>query len=103
MAGSTTFLINLEQKCVAVAVVIRLAHKLAITTGVTLAPQLTTATAVVDHAPFSKSHAERFCIHPRHHQDVTRINTLRNRGHQTICVVDHTGQLIGSGKNDAPS
>ena len=102
MARPTSFLIHFEEQCVAITVVICLAYKLPITTGVTLAPQLTAAAAVVDHAAFSESHTQRFGIHPRHHQDVTRINTLRNGWHETISVVDHAGQLIGGGKNDAP-
>ena len=103
MARASAFLVHLEQKSVAVAVVIRFAHELPVTTGVALAPQLAAAAAVVDHAPFSKSHAQRFCVHPRHHQNVTGINTLCNGRHESVCVVNHAGQLIGGGENDAPA
>ena len=57
MTRASALLVHLEQKSVTVAVVIRFAHKLSVATGITLAPQLTAAAAVVNHASLSKSHA----------------------------------------------
>jgi len=102
MARTTSFLVYLEEQCVAVAVKICLAYELSIAAGVALAPQFITAATEIHHATFSKSHTQRLGVHPCHHQDVARIHALRNCRYQTISVIGHAGQLIGGGKNDAP-
>src|SRR5690606_4091521 len=67
VAGAATFLLDLEQQRVAVAVVVGLAHVLRLAAGVALAPQLLAAAAPVDHPPLGEGAGEALGVHPRHH------------------------------------
>ena len=102
MASSLSFLFYFEKKRVAIAVVIRLANELTITAGIAFTPQLLATTTEIHHATFSKSHVERLCIHPGHHQNVTGFYTLRDSWYQTVGVVGNGTKLLGGSNNDAP-
>src|SRR5688572_26386970 len=97
VARARTLLLDEEQKRVAVAVVVRLADVLAVATGVALAPQLLATARPVDHPPFLERAAQRFGVHPRHHQHLARVDVLCDRGDQPVGVERDTGELFWRG------
>ena len=101
MTGCTG-LLHLNKQGVAIAVEGDVLDHLDMPAGLALHPELLARTAPEKGATRLDRLLERSPVHPRHHQDVTRINTLCNRRHESVCVVNHARQLIGSGKNDAP-
>ena len=96
MACTLTFLFNHKEQCVAVAVVVRLAHILTITRCFPLAPVLLTRTTPKPGAAGFHGLAQRIGVHPRHHQHLARANFLNDRRYKAIGVVGHCSELLGS-------
>ncbi len=96
MAGTLAFLFNHKEQSVAVAVVIRLAHILAIARRFPLAPVLLSRTTPEPSAASFHGLAQRIGVHPRHHQHLTRAFFLNDRWYKAIGVVGHCSKLLGS-------
>ena len=96
MAGTLAFLFNHKEQSVSVAVVVRLAHILAIARCFPLAPVLLTRTAPKPGAAGFHGLAQRIGVHPRHHQHLARANFLNDRRYKAIGVVGHCSELLGS-------
>src|SRR3546814_786550 len=72
VAGALSLLLDDEQQRVAVAVVVGLAHELAVARRVALAPHLLTAARPEHRAALGEALAQRLGVHPRHHQHLAR-------------------------------
>ena len=89
VARPLALLLDDEQQHVAVAVVGRPAHELAVTGGVALAPHLLARAAPEHRAALLEALAQGGLGHPGHHQHLTRALVLHDGGHQTVGVVLH--------------
>ena len=88
MAGTRSFLFDLEQQCVSVTVIERFFDELAITAGVALAPQFLAAARPIDPMrPSVRVIFKRLFVHPRQHQDVAVFGVLGNGRDQAIACL----------------
>jgi hypothetical protein len=82
MAGDT-FLMNLHQHGVAVAVEPHLADPLPMATGLTLHPILAATAGEKGGAPCGQCFVQGHVVHPAHHQDLSGALFLDDRRHQS--------------------
>src|SRR3546814_15658346 len=82
VAGALSLLLDDEQQRVAVAVVVGLAHELAVARRVALAPHLLTAARPEHRAALGEALAQRLGVHPLHHQHLARAVLLDDRGNE---------------------
>src|SRR5438094_379088 len=94
VARARSLLLDDEEKGVAVAVVVRPAHPLAVARCLPLHPLLLPRPAPVRHAPGLERPAQRGLVHPRQHQHVVGGFVLHHRGHQTVGVVRDEAEVF---------
>src|SRR6516165_8168732 len=99
VARALPLLLDHEQQHVAVAVVVGLAHPLAVARGIALGPPLLPA-AAPEHGPAGLERlSERRLVHPGHHQDLAGPGLLYHGRDEPVGVVGELGQL-GRGRHD---
>src|SRR5687768_3040416 len=82
VARPSALLLDDEQERVAVTVVVRLAHPLAVSGGVALGPPFLPGTAPEDRSPALERLSQGRLVHPRHHQNLTGARLLDDGGDQ---------------------
>ena len=92
-------LLDHEQQRVAVAVVVGLAHPLAVARGVALAPQLLARPAPEDRAPFVERAAQGLVVHPGEHQHPPGPHLLDDCRGQAVGVPLDSGEVVIAGDN----
>ena len=87
-------LVDGDQQCVAVAVIGRRPHPLAVAGGLALAPVLLPAPAPEPGASGGEGTPQRLRVHPAEHQDVFGLPVLHDSCHETPVVKTHLGELL---------
>src|SRR5438552_742327 len=89
VAGAPSLLLDDEQQDIHIAVVVRLAHVLAISRRLAFAPILLAAAGPEPGASRRERALERIAIHPADHQHQGGAGLLHDRRHETVRVVLH--------------
>src|SRR5581483_5127659 len=94
VARAPPLLFDHEKHRVAVAVVVRLPHKLPVARGLALAPVLLAGTAPEPAPPGGKRAAQRLVVHPAEHQHLAAALLLDDRRHQAVGVERDLAQIV---------
>src|SRR5438552_13549183 len=94
VAGAPALLLHHDEHGVAVAVVVRLAHPLAVARRVALAPVLPAGAAPEPRAACGQRAAQRLLVHPRQREHPAGAVLLDDGGHQPVGVVGDLAEVV---------
>ena len=103
MTGNPAHLFDFQKDHVVVAIEANFTDVLHMTGFLALAPEPVARAGKIHTPQGTDGFGQRFAVHPRNHENVSRGRILGNRRHQAVCIPFHGIEPRLAGRIDAHS